>query len=109
MKKDCNNCGFSKKINSAPVGWSFTGCTHEPYQGKRCAEIEKCPREYGVRDGESCWLVEFEDGYKVILNEEIYKKNEERKWDGRKVLCEEHWFNIKKCIDKNRGVPMTVL
>ena len=58
---------------------------------------------------ESCWLIEFEDGYKVIVNEEIYKFEEERNWAGRKVLCEEHWFNIKKCIDKNRGVPRTVL
>jgi len=50
MNKDCNTCGFSRRIYSAPGGWSFIGCRHEPYHGKRCAEIEKCPREEGKKD-----------------------------------------------------------
>ncbi|HEY5586700.1 MAG TPA: hypothetical protein VIK78_19700 [Ruminiclostridium sp.] len=47
MNKGCNNCKFAKRISSGPCVWSFVGCTYEPYQGKRCVEIEKCPKKVG--------------------------------------------------------------
>jgi len=53
---------------------------------------------------ESCWLIEFKDGHKIIISEELYKQEEERNWAGRKRLCEEHWFDIRKCRERNRGI-----
>lgn len=35
-------CEYARMI-SANGGWSFYGCTHEPYHGKWIAEITKCP------------------------------------------------------------------
>ena len=54
---------------------------------------------------ESCWLIEFVDGYKVIISEEYYKKEVKRNWAGRERMCEAHWFSVKLCREKNRGVP----
>lgn len=53
---------------------------------------------------ESCWLIEFTDGYKIILSEYMYKKEQERHFAGRKILCKQHWFNYKTCRERNRGV-----
>lgn len=53
---------------------------------------------------QSCWLIEFEDGYRIIISEERYKKEEEHNWAGKKILCKQHWFNARKCIERNRGV-----
>jgi hypothetical protein len=53
---------------------------------------------------ESCWLIEFIDGHKVIISESIYKEENERNFNGRKVLCESHWFDFKACRERNKGV-----
>ena len=35
-------CEFARMVTAAG-GWSFYGCTHEPYHGKWIAEINECP------------------------------------------------------------------
>jgi len=55
---------------------------------------------------ESCWLIEFKDGHKIIISEELYEKEEERNWVGRERVCEEHWFDIRKCRERNRGISV---
>lgn len=35
-------CEFARMV-TATGGWSFYGCTHEPYHGKWIAEINECP------------------------------------------------------------------
>ena len=52
----------------------------------------------------SCWLIRFEDGYKMIISEELYKQEVERNWAGRARMCEEHWFDVRKCRARNRSV-----
>lgn len=54
---------------------------------------------------ESCWLAEFKDGHRIIISEELYKKEVERNWAERPLLCLEHWFDVEKCRERNRGVP----
>jgi len=53
---------------------------------------------------ESCWLIEFADGCKMIISEEYYKEEVKRNWAGRARRYEAHWFNVKLCREKNRGV-----
>jgi hypothetical protein len=53
---------------------------------------------------ETCWLVEFEDGHKIIISEELHKQEVERNWAGRKRKYEAHWFNLEECRKRNRGV-----
>lgn len=53
---------------------------------------------------ESCWLIEFKDGHKIIISETLYKKENERNFGGRAVLVESHWFDYETCRKKNRGV-----
>ena len=55
---------------------------------------------------ESCWLIEFEDGYKMIVSEELYKAEEACNWAGRKRKVEGHWFSYETCRMRNRGVPV---
>jgi len=54
---------------------------------------------------ESCWLIEFEDGHKVIISEDMYKQEVERYFVGRRILTEQHWFDVKKCRERNKCVP----
>ena len=35
-------CEYARMI-TANGGWSFYGCTHEPFRGKWIAEINECP------------------------------------------------------------------
>jgi len=35
-------CEFARMV-TATGGWSFYGCTHDPYHGKWIAEINECP------------------------------------------------------------------
>lgn len=53
---------------------------------------------------ESCWLIKFVSGHKVILSEELYEAGVERNWAGDCVLSEAHWPNIEECRKRNRGV-----
>lgn len=52
----------------------------------------------------SCWYVEFKDGHKIIISEEYYKMEVARNWAGREIVCMAHWFDFKKCRERNRGV-----
>lgn len=56
-----------------------------------------------IREG-SCWLIEFMDGYKIIVSEEFYRQEQARNWAGRPRLSEQHWFDFRKCRERNRGV-----
>ena len=53
---------------------------------------------------ESCWLIEFKDGDKMIISESIYQEENVRNFGGREVLCEQHWFDYETCRKRNRGV-----
>jgi hypothetical protein len=53
---------------------------------------------------ESCWLIEFKDGHKIIISENLYKQETEKNWNGRERLVEQHWFDARKCREKNRGI-----
>jgi len=53
----------------------------------------------------SCWLIRFKDGHKIIISEERYKEEVKRNWAGRERNCEEHWFDVRKCVKQNDGVP----
>ncbi len=53
---------------------------------------------------ESCWLINFEDGQKVIISEELYKLEASRRWGSRARTSEEHWFDLKRCRAMNRGI-----
>jgi hypothetical protein len=53
----------------------------------------------------SCWLIEFEDGRKMIISEGLYKSEIERDWAGRLRKYEAHWFDFEECRKKNRGLP----
>lgn len=56
---------------------------------------------------ESGWIVNFNDGSKVIMSEKAYK------WfnDGacRNVRVTEHWFSLDDAIRKNPGVEILVM
>ena len=46
-KQRCDGCGHRKRVY-AQGNYSFNGCYHRPYAGKRVAEIKDCPMEqYG--------------------------------------------------------------
>ena len=56
-QKPCATCEHCSKV-IATGNWSFFGCRHEPYKGKMCSEIEKCPKE---DDDETCGYKEFKE------------------------------------------------
>lgn len=53
---------------------------------------------------ESCWLIEFKDGHKIIISESLYKEEQKRNFANRPVLVESHWFDIEACRVRNEGV-----
>lgn len=48
----------------------------------------------------SGWIINFNNGYRVILSENAYRKYEEET-PKEDVISEEHWFNIEEAIRKN--------
>lgn len=42
--KPCEKCEYRRTV-IATGQWKFHGCYHEPYRGKRCSEIKRCPKE----------------------------------------------------------------
>ncbi len=49
-KQRCDGCMYRKKVY-ATNNYSFYGCYHAPYIGKRVAEIKDCPlREKAFED-----------------------------------------------------------
>lgn len=75
-------------------------------QAERTQELEEMLKSrfnhLGVQSG--CWLIEFKNGYKIILSESVYAEEVARNFSGKEVLCEQHWFDIRTCLDRNRGV-----
>jgi hypothetical protein len=63
--------------------------------------VKACNLEKSI---DSCWLIEFEDGAKLIMSEAYYAEEKERNFAGRKILVEAHWHSIKACRFRNRGV-----
>lgn len=51
----------------------------------------------------SGWIINFNNGYRVILSESAYKKYE-KETPKENVCSEEHWFDIEKAIEKNPGL-----
>lgn len=39
----CNPCEYAERV-TAQDGFTFLGCTHNPYHGKWVAEIKDCPK-----------------------------------------------------------------
>ena len=50
MNFQCKGCEFAKKVGTNG-GWSFMGCTFEPYKGKWIAETK---RPSSKDDGKEC-------------------------------------------------------
>lgn len=48
----------------------------------------------------SGWIINFKDGTGVILSENKYKEYQKNE-DISKVDTEEHWFDMKRAIEKN--------
>ncbi|MFA1821182.1 hypothetical protein ACDX78_13580 [Virgibacillus oceani] len=48
----------------------------------------------------SGWIIDFKNGYRVILLESAYKKYE-KETPKQDVFSEEHWFSIDEAIRKN--------
>lgn len=42
IKERCEGCEYRKRVY-AQNNYSFYGCYHRPYIGKRVAEIKECP------------------------------------------------------------------
>lgn len=40
----CHPCKYARMVFAAPGNFAFLGCYHEPYHGKRVAEIKDCPK-----------------------------------------------------------------
>jgi hypothetical protein len=50
----------------------------------------------------SCWLIEFENGHKMIISENLYRQGYAQKEVAiNKVLIESHWFNAEQCLKRN--------
>lgn len=62
------------------------------------------PWDNQTRITDSCWLIEFTDGHKIIVSEELYGQEKDRNWAGRSRLVEQHWFDFRKCRERNRGI-----
>lgn len=54
----------------------------------------------------NCWLINFKNGYKVILSEEKYRKHYLKETPKEEVMSEEHWFEMKNCISNNPEVDI---
>ncbi|CAM2999346.1 hypothetical protein HAHI6034_11100 [Hathewaya histolytica] len=54
---------------------------------------------------ESAWLINFKNGYKVILSESTYKRYE-KETPKEDVSSEHHWFSMDKCISKNPEIDV---
>ncbi len=55
---------------------------------------------------ESCWLIIFKNGNKVILSEKMYKERYLKETPREEVSSEEHWFSMEECIKKNPDIDV---
>ena len=55
---------------------------------------------------ESCWLINFKNGYKVILSEKVYREKYKKETPVEDIESEEHWFLMSQCIEKNPDVDI---
>ncbi len=55
---------------------------------------------------ESAWLINFKNGYKAILSEKVYDEKYQKETPKKDIESEEHWFNMKSCIEKNPDVDV---
>ena len=44
VKARCEGCKYRKRVN-AQNNYSFYGCYHPPYTGKRVTEVKDCPKK----------------------------------------------------------------
>lgn len=52
---------------------------------------------------ESAWIINFKDGYRVLLSEEKYITHN-KTTDQTKILYEEHWFSMDAAKAKNPDI-----
>jgi uncharacterized protein YpbB len=57
---------------------------------------------------ESGWIINFKNGYRVILDEAAYKrlKTDAIKKEPEEIRSEEHWFSIEEAIKKNPRIEI---
>lgn len=55
---------------------------------------------------ESCWLINFKNGYKVILSEQMYQGKYKKETPIEDVESEEHWFLMSQCINRNPDIDV---
>lgn len=53
----------------------------------------------------SGWIISFNNGYKVILNEASYKRYQ-KETPKEDVIAEAHWFDINKAIEENPDLDL---
>ena len=49
---------------------------------------------------DSCWIINFRNGSRVILSEKSYKRYE-KETPKKDVESEEHWFSLNLAMKKN--------
>ncbi len=54
----------------------------------------------------SAWLINFKNGYKVILSEKMYIEKYKKETPIEDVESEEHWFLMSQCIEKNPDIDI---
>lgn len=57
---------------------------------------------------ESGWVIEYEDGSKEIMTEQVFEEHAIGMTKLRKkVICESHYFDIQKAIERNPSAPVS--
>lgn len=54
---------------------------------------------------ESCWLVVYKNGYRVILSEKAYMQHKKDRKESQ-IERDEHWFSFDQCKAKNRKLEI---
>lgn len=54
---------------------------------------------------DSCWLVNFKNGSKIIFSEEAFRTNRKLR-EPKTVESYEHWFSMENCIEKNPDIKV---
>jgi len=57
---------------------------------------------------ESCWVINFDNGNKIILSEKMYQRYQRylKETPKEDIVCEEHWFDMDKAIEKYPDVDV---
>jgi hypothetical protein len=54
----------------------------------------------------SCEVINFKNGFKIILSEKMYKEKYLKETPKEDVESEEHWFDMNRAIEKYPDVDL---